>query len=200
MQCAPLNIRLIRITGLDESQAAVSDKELISSVVQQQPAQQHFDGADDTAGLTRSGSGGVGGVGLGSINPLSAKTVLFVLAASAVAVLTLAVSVGVICRIQCKMRSSPGGSVATTPTGSSNGIGVGGSGGVMGPSTSSSAAMLLRSGSADDSQQLGIENEMLAGAASDEMLLDDEGDVAVDRISSGTYKEHPPRVKKFCMT
>jgi hypothetical protein len=80
--------RFFLISGLDKIRASVADKELISSVLQQHP-----DSGLHSSQTTKRRDAD-------SFNPLSAKTVLFILVSAAAALLTLAVMVGVICRIQ----------------------------------------------------------------------------------------------------
>ena len=111
----------------DSSHAAVADKELVSSsVLSQHPDTSAAAAAAAADGVIHSvtgvGSGGevavsVGGGGEDDL-PVAAKRVLFVLACASAGLLVLAVSVGVVCRVQCKMQRSADGRAAPSGCGS----------------------------------------------------------------------------------
>ena len=99
----------------------MSDEKLVSSSV----LSQHPDAAD---GIIHSATGGGGssgieiavsngGAGGGDDLPVAAKRVLFVLACASAGLLVLAVSVGVVCRVQCKMQRSADGRAAPSGCG-----------------------------------------------------------------------------------
>ena len=131
----------------------MSDKELVSSSV----LSQHPDTSSAADGIIHSvtgvGSGSGGGDGSGSEVagrgggsgggrddlPMAAKRVLFVLASSSAALLVLAVSVGVVCRVQCKMRRSEDSCAPPDGSGVIAGVRNG-----RGPSESLSTMGLLR--------------------------------------------------------
>ena len=109
----------------------MSDEKLVSSSV----LSQHPDAADTSSpsaaadGVIHSATGGGGssgieiavsngGAGGGDDLPVAAKRVLFVLACASAGLLVLAVSVGVVCRVQCKMQRSADGRAAPSGCGS----------------------------------------------------------------------------------
>ena len=138
----------------DRSHAAVADKELVSSSVLSQHPDTSAAAADgvihSVTGVVSGGEVAIsgGGGGEGGL-PVAAKRVLFVLAASSAALLVLAVSVGVVCRVQCKMQRSGDSCACAPPDGGGSGsIVIAGGGGVRngrGPSESISTMGLLRS-------------------------------------------------------
>ena len=130
----------------------MADKELVSSsVLSQHPDTSAAAAADGVIhSVTGVGSGGEVAVSGGEGDlPVAAKRVLFVLAASSAALLVLAVSVGVVCRVQCKMQRSGDSCACAPPDGGGSGsIVIAGGGGVRngrGPSESISTMGLLRS-------------------------------------------------------
>ena len=143
---------------LDRSQAAVSDKELVSSsILSQHPVTSSGEVAADGVIHSMSGSDSYGGgfdvaVSVGGGNddlpmPVAAKRILFVLGSASAALLVLAVSVGVVCRVQCKMQRSGESCACANPDGGGGSIVIAGVLNGRGPSESVSTMELLRSSS-----------------------------------------------------